>query len=189
MRVLKLNKLLLLLLSCAIAQSVQASEVVSPSVQQGYDLIVKRAYSKAIVVLSDAVRLNPGDASARRYLAVALNQTGNSAKAVQQMELVIRLEPGKASDCAMLGEMYLLCGESTRAIARYKEGISFSPDSAQCRSGLATAYVAAGDGVRAKATCLEGLKVCRDVVARKRFAQILAELDASKQTAAPDARG
>lgn len=190
MRVLNLNHLIpLLLAAAAVLPAANATEAVSPSVQQGYTLITKRSYSQAIAVLNQAVRLNPRDAAARRYLAVALNQTGNSNKAAQQMELVIRLEPGNASDCALLGDMYLLCGDFASAVARYKAGILLSPDSPQCRCGLATAYAAAGDCANAKAACIDGLKVCRDVVARKRFVQILADMGPAKQTVAPDDRG
>ncbi|MBY0546999.1 MAG: tetratricopeptide repeat protein [Candidatus Obscuribacterales bacterium] len=190
MHVRKLNNLLpLLMAAAAVIPAANATEVISPAVHQGYTLITQRSYVQAIAVLNRAVRLNPSDAAARRYLAVALNQTGNSIKAAQQMELVIRLEPGIASDCALIGDMYLLCGETARAVTRYKEGILLSPESAHCRCGLAAAYAAAGDCANARATCIDGLKICRDAAARKRLAQILGDTGPARQTVAPDARG
>ncbi len=55
--------------------------------------IAQGRYSEAITNLSEAVRLNPGDADARNDLGCALQQLGDREKAIGHLRTAIRLQP------------------------------------------------------------------------------------------------
>ncbi len=186
----KCRVLLLILTVLSTGSSALAADSPSPAVLQGYEFLTKRSYSQAISVLSGAVRANPRDVMARRYLGVALHQSGMSGAGAQQLEMVVRLEPGNANDLALLADMYLLSGEHSRAISTFKGCLSLSPANEQARCGLARAYYGAGDSANARNACIDGLKTCRNSGARKQLVRILGDLRTEeRQTIEADSRG
>lgn len=186
----KCRVLVLILITTVLSSVLPAGAEPSASVLQGYDLLAKHSYSQAISVLTGAVRANPRDAMARRYLGIALHHAGNSTSGAQQMEIAIRLEPGNANDLAALAEMYLLSGEHIKAISSYRSCLTMAPANEQARCGLAKAYYGAGDAANARSTCIDGLRCCRNSNTRKQLSRILGNLrDSERPAVEADARG
>lgn len=168
--------------SCA-----NAGEPPSAVLADGYTLLTHKSYTRAIPVLVKALRINPRDVGARRYLAYAFHKIGMSTIAAKQMEIVICSDPGNANDRAAVGVMYLLSGESLRAIEAFKHCLVIDACHEQARYGLARAYLSAGDSVHANSVCMDALRGRGREKMRKPYLQILNYTRTSIRTV--DARG
>lgn len=171
---------LTVLLTCFLNQPALAAVSL---VEKGCDQINNGNYSSAIVTLSQAVRSNPSDLDARRYLCSALLKNGNAKAASQQLEAIIKFAPGNNSDLCMLGEAYVQCGESQNAVSTYKQAVRNAPASSQARRGLARALVAAGDFVTAKSVISETLRTSSDAQLRNDCIELLGVIKQRSQVA------
>lgn len=182
-KILFISILLLLTFCCRSAHAEQSTCMI----QNGYELIMKKSYFRAIGIFKAVLQSNPDDVQARRYLAFALHQIGMSTKAAEQMELVIKRDPYNIDDRARVASMYMFSGDNRHAIGAFRICLVINPEYDQALWGLAIAYVKAGDEFNAHQTCLRALKTCRQQNTRKRCVEILRRMKTADRV--EDARG
>lgn len=144
--------------------------------QKGYDQLRRKEYSNAATTFSQAVRNNPQDLQARRYLAAALTRSGQSKAAAQQLQMITQNDPGKAYDQAALGEAYLLWGKTKLAVTSYNEALKLDPSLDSARLGLAQSLLALNQTTKAKQVCLEGLRITASSSLRLQFKDVLGRI-------------
>ncbi len=108
--------------------------------------------NEAIAQLTEAVRLDPGNAAAHCDLGSALGQQGHSDAAIAAFRQALRLTPGAAPAHLNLGVALAQQGAFDEAVACFERAIALAPDAAepyrslgvaQLRRGLATEAFAA----------------------------------------------
>jgi Flp pilus assembly protein TadD len=162
----------------------------SVAVRQGYELLSKGNNSQAVFAFSYAVRNEPQNILARKYLAVALQRSNMCAQAVQQMEVVNQQEPNNTANLALLAEMLRSNGENTKAITYFRRSLALFPGNDEAFCGLAKSYMATGDNSKALNTCLAGLKQSKQPRTRQELTRLMQELSSSESTSSnADARG
>jgi len=162
----------------ALCQPVFAGGAPAGSVAKGCDEINRGNYTSAISILSAAIRQNPSDLDARRYLSSALIGAGMAREAAQQLEAIAKVAPGNAADCTMMAEAYNQMGDNKIATARYKQAILLDPAASAPRLGLARLFMASGDLNGAISLCNESLKTRRDAQSRQQFIDLLGTIRA-----------
>ncbi|MCW5823292.1 MAG: tetratricopeptide repeat protein [Cyanobacteria bacterium TGS_CYA1] len=106
------------------------------SLEKGYNQLAKGDYSKAVEVLSAAVKQDPDSVTARRYLAYALVKQGNSLAAIDQLNAITRLTKPTYFEWCTYGEAYLKANSLDQAASCYKAAISLAPKADYAKSGL-----------------------------------------------------
>ena len=165
-----------LLLATALSHSVNAQSVGSPLLQKGCEQLSRGNYSLAISTLTQAVRSNPSDLNARRYLCAALLRNGMAKAASQQMEVLVKFAPGNASDLGLLADCYMQCGETQLALERYKQAYTADSSNWNVKHGLAKALVATGDKKAARIVIVDILRTNPDARMRSECMQMLEAL-------------
>jgi tetratricopeptide (TPR) repeat protein len=127
-------------------------------VQAGYAQMRSGNNERAVVLLERAVRVNPNDASARRYLAHTFLATGDTDNAIAQFQMVDKLGKPNADDIKALADALAQTSRKEEAIAAYNRCLQMRPDDVQSRCSLARLYEAAGFLNKAREVCLEGMK-------------------------------
>ena len=117
----------------------------------GAELIRVGRSAEAIPVLQEAVRLEPGDATAHYDLGIAFEKTGGRHQAVEEFREAVRLKPdfGQALEALGSGHLNLAAalqmkGQSRDAIPHYEAGLALKPDSGEAHSNLALALAEVG---------------------------------------------
>jgi len=111
-------------------------------------------YEKAIVRLSEAIRLDPLYVAAYSSRGSAYLHTGQHRQAIQDYDEAIRLAPERAdvfSDYYNRGFVYNAIGEHQRAIEDFNEAIRLNPGQGWLYSGRAVVYDRQGEDQKAKA--------------------------------------
>jgi tetratricopeptide (TPR) repeat protein len=157
----------------ALCQPVFAGGLTVAPVAKGCDLINRGDYNGAVSVLTLAVRQNPSDLEARRYLCRAFIGAGAARQAVQQLEAVIKVAPNNPADYTMIAEAYFQMGDTKKSIAYYKQAIQVDSSYAGARLGLARAFLASGDTGSAGSVCYESLKTRQDAQTRQQFIDLI----------------
>src|SRR4051812_6886790 len=103
------------------------SQDCSVLVQQGYAQMRAGNPGNAMQTLTQAVRLNPTNVEARRYLGVAMIQCGLNANAVEQLDYVVRSANPLAIDYGYLGQAQSLCGKLDMALGSYQQAVKLDP--------------------------------------------------------------
>lgn len=159
-------------------------------VRQGYDLLSKGSYSQAVTTLTNAVRTDPQNILARKYLAIAMHRAGMPGQAAQQMEVVVQKEPENVTNLVQLADMLRCNGAHARAIIYFKKGLTLSPGNGEAMCGLVKAYMGAGDNTTALSVCRSGLRNSRDPQTRKELTRLMQELGQNNGSKTnPDTRG
>lgn len=161
----------------AVAVRAEPVAALSPLTRQGCLQISRGSYHSAILTLRSAVRANPNDMAARRYLCKALMQIGFASQAVAHMQLVVRHCPGGAAEWACLAEAQRLCGENEAARFSYEKALFLDKSNKEALLGLSKVMVSQGEIDQAKRLCLSGLAVCSGQEDKALFKQQLFEIN------------
>lgn len=162
------------LLLAIFAQSpVMAESVAGSPLQKGYEQLKCKDYSAALTSFNQAVRDNPSDLQARRYLAVALTRSGKPEAAVNQMEMIIRIDPGHAQDLIALADAYFLLGKTKQAVIYYQRTLQLEPKMDIAYVGLAQAYLSLNENSKANLACTNGLNASTDAKVRNQLKSIM----------------
>ncbi|HEY9718523.1 MAG TPA: tetratricopeptide repeat protein [Trichormus sp.] len=142
----------------------------SPEMQEGYRLMVNGDAAGAINQFTLAVRKNPNNVEARRYLAHALASVGRTADVIAQLQLISsRLTP---SDGVMLTAAYEQTGNKRGAAMLFQRLTRANPSLSLMRLDLAKIYAASGDTVLLKAACEQGMHMALTEHQRDEFNQL-----------------
>jgi tetratricopeptide (TPR) repeat protein len=131
-------------------------------VQAGYQQMRSGNNERAMLYLERAVRLNPNDASARRYLAHTFLASGDVENAIAQFQMVDKLGQPNADDIKALADALAQTSRTEDAITAYNRCLQLRPNDVPTRCTLARLYASSGFLNKAKEICLEGLKNSSD---------------------------
>lgn len=137
---------------------------------QGYRQLRGTDYVGAARSLTEAVKANPADMTARRYLCKAWIECGLTAQAIQQIEVIRKADPGKVSDQLLLGDAYYRAGEMEKSIAIYKDLIRQQPTLELAHVGLVRGLLGQGLNEQAEPICMRLLQTSKDAAVQS-FAQ------------------
>jgi Flp pilus assembly protein TadD len=98
----------------------------------------------AIVVLTEAQRLQPDAMPARNLLAMAYASLGQTEAAIAQLRDATRCDPSRAGTWANLGLLLKDDGQFDEALAAYEVALALTPDDAQIRVNRVVALLRAG---------------------------------------------
>jgi len=121
-----------------------------PARASAIDGLMSRAYQEmssghneeAVRTMSVAVRTEPNNAMARRYLANALLRSGMAADALVQFRALIELKQATAKDKSAIGDANFYLSKYDDAIAWYQTALKEDPTLDSARVGLTHTYVA-----------------------------------------------
>jgi serine/threonine-protein kinase len=100
--------------------------------------------SKARESATEALRLDPNDASVRYSLAVMLRGTGRDESALEELRRAIRLQPDSDRAHSLLGQILLEQGKRDEAFAELKKAIALRPNYWGLHQALGVAYYRTG---------------------------------------------
>lgn len=165
------------LLTCLlVAQSSLASESGTALLQRGVDQMSRGNYDQAVITFSKAVKCDPSDFQARRYLCSALLKNGQATAASQQLEVITKFAPGNNSDMSLLAEAYLHCGECEKAVECFKKVLRIDPSDTTAKYGLTRGLLATGDIAGARDLALHTMRNTTNQKIRSGCAQILSQI-------------
>jgi eukaryotic-like serine/threonine-protein kinase len=98
-----------------------------------------------------AIQLNPGDATAHHWYALALAEAGKSEEAISEMKLAQELDPRSLIINANLSWVLYLAAQYDEAIAQAQKAIAMDPTFAVAHGYLGQAYLAKGEYEKALA--------------------------------------
>ena len=99
-------------------------------------------YAKAVGVLRRAIEIDPENAGARTYLALALEEDGKLAEAEKELREAFRRKPDDHGLLVELGRLLVRSGpRAPEGIALIKQAIAAQPDDASHKLSLGNAYL------------------------------------------------
>jgi tetratricopeptide (TPR) repeat protein len=108
----------------------------------GYNHLAAGQYDTAVQPLCQAIRLQPGTAEARRYLAIALCQLGYAQESIEQLQAIMSLGQAIPLDFYYCGRAHFISADYPQSIAFYETALKKDPQMELARNGLAEARVA-----------------------------------------------
>ncbi len=82
---------------------------------------------KAVSILTEGLKNNPGYVTARSFLGRLLMESGDLVGAQKELEEVIKAIPDNLLAQRKLGDLYILLGRSDEALKRYKAALALNP--------------------------------------------------------------
>jgi cytochrome c-type biogenesis protein CcmH/NrfG len=110
-------------------------------------------------VLEQAVKTNPDNVEAHRFLAGYYMDSGSYEEAIGALRQVIRLNPNDSTAHSMLGDAYWHCGRYEQSMASYKQAMKLQLDNPYIHFQIAQAYLKMGD----KDSALEQYEILKDM--------------------------
>ena len=114
-------------------------------VNVGYSLMEQGDLDGAIESLTLAVKKQPNNANARRYLAHAYGRCGEFGPSLEQFTVLAGIDRLTVDDAAIYGEALERAGDSAKAVDVLTRALSNNPDSVTLRVKLAQVYYHAGN--------------------------------------------
>ena len=161
-----------------------ASGTFTELISAGYKQLSKGNNERATDLLAKAVRLNPNDANARRYLAHALMANGDTDNAIAMMKAVVAINPDNTADSIALGEQLVKSGHVEDAIDTYSKTLTADKHNIKARCALARAYMSAGFKQKAKDVCEDGIKDSTSPAETAALKATLSEVDSGNSAPA-----
>jgi len=103
----------------------------------GILLLDKQEYAAAVVPLSKAVELLPGQSRPRSLLAVAQERSGDPEGAARSFEGVLHLDPNDPAANGYLAELDMRRNKPAEAEMRFRHALEIRPDAPEDLQGLA----------------------------------------------------
>lgn len=128
----------------------------------GYELMVNGDTQGAIDKFAAAIKANPNNAAARRYLAAILKESGDHAAAAKQYDALQAL--GALNDPVeqlTYAKQLVAANRQRDAVMVYIKRLRATPDDSDVRHELASLYSDLGAIDKAKMVCDEGMKLAK----------------------------
>jgi tetratricopeptide (TPR) repeat protein len=158
-------------------KKLMASGTFGELIAAGYKQLREGNNERATALLAKAVRLNPNDANARRYLAHALMANGDTENAIAMLKAIVAINPDNTADSIALGEQLVKSGRVEDAIDTYSKTLTADKHNVKARCALARAYMSAGFKQKAKDVCEDGIKDSASPAETAALKATLAEVD------------
>lgn len=130
----------------------QAQDV-SSFLRDGYAALQKGSYLQAESTLRKAVKLDPRNAAARRYLSVAMVATGDASNAMTQVYAAQSIDGVQANDWILLGNAHFALSETEEARKAYISGLKNPSTHVSAALGLIRIHIAQGQLHEAAQLC------------------------------------
>lgn len=114
-----------------------------------YAMGMRGELDAAVVMLNDAVRLNPNFAEGRSNLGAFLLQRGDVGNAIGHLQEAVRLEPNLSDAHGNLGVALLHSGRQDEAIRSLREAVRLKGDNYTARYNLGCLLVSRGQAAEA----------------------------------------
>jgi len=111
----------------------------------GINALRLKSLNVAEAHLSKAVKVQPENLVARRFLASVYNQTGEHGKALATLKPVIDAPNADSASLTLAGEAYLQAGNPTAAESAFTRAARGNPQATTARSALALAQLSRGN--------------------------------------------
>ena len=142
-------------------------------VEAGYQMLTCGKLEGAIKDFMLAVRKNPNNVEARRYLANALAMKGQTSDAIKQFEVVSSLSALSVRDSLTLTTAYEVSGNKQAAAVLFQRLTRGNPTDELLRLELAKIYTATGDVHLLRLACAEGMRLAKTQDQIAQFNQLL----------------
>jgi tetratricopeptide (TPR) repeat protein len=124
--------------------------------KQGYNFLRNGQLDEAEQALTQALRLQPNNFTARRYLAHALSANGQEDAAVEQFAQLSKVVSLSPADELALGRSLNHSGAPAQAVAHFQNCLSAQPSNRDARLELIDLYDQMGNSAEAKRQAMEG---------------------------------
>jgi tetratricopeptide (TPR) repeat protein len=145
----------------------------SATTEKGYALLRAGNAEAAIDVLSRVVRAKPNDITARRYLAHAFAENGESQEAVRQFAELEKIPDLNAADQLTYGQALLNSGEKEKGIDVLQTCLEANPAFTGARIALVKAYQKIGFKEKAMQTARDGLGLASTTADRAELEELI----------------
>jgi tetratricopeptide (TPR) repeat protein len=145
---------------------------------RGYQLLKSGRPAEAVIALNTAVRSQPQNDSARKYLAYALLSAGRPADAASQFQVLSRSHALLPDDLLQFGKALEGAGDIRGAISKYEDSVFLRPSDGHGRRALVEAYQRTGQTDKVIATARDGVRLSREAADRQQFMQTVMEASA-----------
>lgn len=136
-----------------------ASKDFNTLLNDGYAAYKKGDYLTAVPTLEQAVKVNPRDVRARRYLAYAYKAADQIGEAASQFDTLYPLGALGSQDTSIYIDMLLGSGQHDKASRVLEEAIAKSPGTQELYLQLANAQAAQNEIPKAIQTCNRGIAI------------------------------
>jgi len=119
----------------------------------GYSALQKGTYVKAQALLRQAVKCDPRSSSARRYLAVAMVQSGDNNGALSQIQAAQTIDGVQPTDHLILGKVHFELSDLQSSKKAYAAGLKSTQTFCPSALGLIRAYISCGELKEASNLC------------------------------------
>ncbi len=143
------------------------------AVKAGYNALRAKDSSSAVSILSTAVKTNPDNPLARKYLAYAHLREGNIDKAVRQFQAWSYLQPVPRKEMLVFATTCMDAGKYNEASHIYSELVKAEPTNSAARVQLIKCCSLAGDNDKARTLCLEAMGSAKDPHEYQRYKVLL----------------
>lgn len=123
----------------------------------------------AVDILTKAVKANPDDPQARKYLAYAQLSAGDLENASRQFQAWSYLQPVPASEMWLFGKKMMSAGKYGEAARVFGELVKADPSNSTARIQLIKSCALAGESERAQTLCREAMTSARDHAEYQRY--------------------
>jgi tetratricopeptide (TPR) repeat protein len=130
-------------------------------VHVGYKYLTQGQVEYATQMFAAAIKKQPNNVDARRYMAHALLQSGSPSGAVQQFDALVDLEALTSKDAMAFVKALTATGANSRAVDILTQCVSSRPRDTAMRGELMRLYGTLGQTARAQAVYQDGLRYAR----------------------------
>ncbi|MBX9724762.1 MAG: tetratricopeptide repeat protein [Candidatus Obscuribacterales bacterium] len=174
--------------------TVNASEItssaplmVSPSqkiVLRAYKQIRQGNFDTAIPLLKTAVKIDPENTEAHRYLAYSYLHCGKVTQALSESKQVVDAGSEHPHDYYTIAEANFYDGKPDQAMKFYRDALLLNPLFAEARMGAIRSLMALGKFEQAKEVCRNAAYNSPSAKSKFEFKKMLNSLDSQTQIAA-----
>ncbi len=168
----------------AISSSVVDGAHSQQMVLKAYKHIKSGDFKSAIPVLQTAVKSDPENSQAHRYLAFSYLNSGMVAKALTHSKQVLALGTEHPHDLYSLGEAHFYDGKPQEAMKYYRDALRINPLHVEARMGAIRSLIAMGKVEEAKSVCEAAAYNSRSEKAKFQFRRMLNDIKSKNQIAA-----
>ncbi len=152
-------------------------------VLKAFKHIKKGDFKTAIPMLQAALKKDPENSEAHRYLAFSYFHSGLVNKALVHSKQVVALGTEHPHDLFSLGEAHFYDGKPQEAIKFYRDALRKDPLHVEARMGAIRSLIAMGKVHEATSACEEAAYSSRSEKAKFKFKRMLNEMKSRNQIA------
>jgi len=130
-------------------------------VSVGYKYLTNGEIQYAIQMFAEAIKKQPNNVEARRYMAHALVESGSAATAISQFEALVSLDALTPADALIYSKALSNTRNTERAVDVLTNYLTRSPKNISLRAELTRLYLSIGFGTKAESAYREGLTYVR----------------------------